>query len=116
MHPGPFTPCSPRGLQLIDNIATMIEADSPHLVYGSRELKLLILEWMMIFPVAPKRLQLLQWRYSNDRSDWKLLLVAHRVTKFDSQLKAFYKILSGHLFDLTRQLQFKQSRKNLRGR
>ena len=51
---------SPRGLQLIDDIAAMIEAGSPHLVYGSRELELLILEWMMIFPVASKRLQLLQ--------------------------------------------------------
>lgn len=109
-------PCSPRGLQLVDNIATMIEIDSPHLVYCSRELKLLILEWMMIFPVAPKRLQLLQWRNSYDRSDWKLPPVAHRVTKFNSPLKAFYKILAGHLSDLARQFQFKQSRKNLRGR
>ena len=109
-------PSSPRGLQLIDDIAAMIEAGSPHLVYGSRELELLILEWMMIFPVASKRLQLLQWRNSYDRSDWKLLLVAHRVTKFNSPLKAFYKILAGHLSDLARQFQFKQSRKNLRGR
>jgi hypothetical protein len=109
-------PRTGRGLQLVDNVATMIEADSPYPVCASGELKLLILERMMIFPVALKRLQLLQWRNSHDRSEWKLLLVAHRVTACDAQLKAFYKILPGHLFDLTRQLQLKEGCKNLRGR
>jgi hypothetical protein len=76
-------PRTGRGLQVVDNVATMIKADSP---------------------------------YSCLRFDWKLLPVAHRVTACDSQLKAFYKIFPGHLFDLTRQLQFKQGCKNLRGR
>jgi hypothetical protein len=109
-------PRAGRGLQVVDNVATVIKADSPYPVSGSGELKLLILERMMIFPVALKRLQLLQWRNSHDRSDWKLLLVAHRVTECNTQLKAFYKIFPGHLFDLTRQLQLKQGCKNLRGR
>jgi len=109
-------PRTGRGLQVVDNVVTMIKADSPYSVCGSSELELLILERMMILPVAFKRLQLLQRRNSHDRSDWKLLPVAHRVTACDSQLKAFYKIFPGHLFDLTRQLQFKQGCKNLRGR
>jgi len=93
-------PRTGSGLQVVDNVATMIEADSPYPVCGSTELKLLILERMMIFPVALKRLQLLQWRNSHDRSDWKLLRVAHRVTACDTQLKTFYEILPWHLFDL----------------
>jgi hypothetical protein len=90
-------PCAGSAFQLEDYVATMREADSPYHVYGSSELKLSTLERVIIFPVAPKLLQPLQWRNSHDRSDRKSFLVAHRATMFGTQLKALHKILSGHL-------------------
>jgi hypothetical protein len=70
-------PCAGRGFQIVDDVATVIEANCSHRVISSGELKLFVLEGMVKFPFALKRSQAFYGRNFYGGSNRIFLLIDH---------------------------------------